>query len=332
MARYQGAANPRWIIATTFFLSGLFLGSLGSYLYFAVNVLSPVRIHPQGLAYRFINPLLASDVSSNTEGFSYDKTLEQKITGLIALQKSEEKIIDASVYFRDMEASSWFGINDEKVFAPQRLLKIPIMIAYFKLAEDNPSILTEKLVFVGPHVPQLYKPSKEPLVIGNEYTIDDLIRRMVQNGDEDAATMLFNTIDSKNIAEIFSELGIDTSSTTLIPNPITLKRYSLFWRILYNATYLNREYSEKALTILVDAPNDAGITGRLQKNILAANRYNTHEIEKGVYAFSDCSIIYFPQHPYLLCGVAEGHAVQNLDEFLGIMGETVYNEIAYKYQ
>jgi beta-lactamase class A len=49
-----------------------------------------------------------------------------------------------SIYYRDFKNGPWILINGEETFTPASLLKVPIMIALYKLAETNPAILTEE--------------------------------------------------------------------------------------------------------------------------------------------------------------------------------------------
>ena len=316
MARRNAFLGPQWIIVFTFFLSGIFLGGLGGYLYFAGSLSLGAKIHPAGgHSYNYINPLLAVDLYTEP-GLSYNKALEQKTIGLIAAAKSAGKVTSVSVYFRDIEPGFWFGIDDYRQFSPGKSLKIPIMISYFKLAQSNPDVLKENFVFTGPVTSRPFFPVREPLVVGQEYSVDELIRRMIVDYSDDAANLLFQNIDNKSLNEVYSDLGINFQEYDQnTPDFITLKQYGLFFRILYNATYLNREYSEKALSILVQAPEDVGLSADIPKELPIANRYGVRSPNVNEYELYDCSMIYYPQHPYLLCGIFRGNNEPELNNF-----------------
>ena len=42
-----------------------------------------------------------------------------------------------SFYYRDLNHGAWIGINENEKYTPSSLLKVTIMIAYFKEAESN---------------------------------------------------------------------------------------------------------------------------------------------------------------------------------------------------
>ena len=77
---------------------------------------------------------------------------------------------------------------------------------------------------------------------------------------------------------------------------ITAKRYSIFFRSLYNATFLEPEYSQNFLEILKNVPNDY-LKGGLPKDIQFLHKTGIR-IKDNVYA--DSGIVYIPSRPYIL--------------------------------
>lgn len=327
--------EPKWLLVIVFFIAGTFLGGLGLYLW--LNTSTPLlqRIHPRASRYLYINPLLAVDTSSSKQ-FSNDAALELELQGLVNQEERDQNISDAAVYYRDIEAGYWTGINETSVFSPGKLLKIPIMITYLKLAESDPSILEKEVTFTKDHAhgEDLFSPP-DSLVARQTYTVNDLIERMIVSGDSDAADLLFDTVDKGSLNEVFSDLGIEFREDKGTTDIIQLKFYSLFFRVLYNATYLNRESSEKALELLVRADNQLGIGAALPKDVEIANRFGGRSyVDHGTKYFEmhDCGIVYYPRHPYLLCSVARGRDIGHLEAFLKKLGERVYTETSYKYR
>lgn len=329
------APEPKWLLVIVFFIAGIFMGGLGSYLGLSTTAPFLQRIHSQSSRYRYINPLLGVDIP-NSKQFLKDATLELEMQGLINQAERNQHISDAAIYFRDIEAGYWVGINEASVFSPGKLLKIPIMITYFKLAESHPGILEKEIAFTErtPHNEELFFPS-DRLVIGQTYTVNDLIERMIVFGDDDAADLLFDNVDKSSLNEVFSDLGIQFREDKETNDVIPLKFYSLFFRVLYNATYLNRDLSEKALRLLVLADNSVGIAAALPNDLGTANRYGGRSyVNHGVKYFEmyDCGIIYHPGHPYLLCSVVRGPNIAYLKTFLKELGARVYTEMSYKYR
>lgn len=139
------------------------------------------RLHdPQ---YSFISPLLFCKPSDNKE-FEAFKPFEQQVRAIIKKKQAAGDVTKVSVYYRDLDRGRWFGIDENAEFAPASLFKIPIMIAYFKLAEANPKILDRQLVFSGNHsVPQTGIADSETIHLGQAYRTLDLIHRMIAYSD-----------------------------------------------------------------------------------------------------------------------------------------------------
>ena len=333
-ARSSKTLSPHWLLVAAFFASGVFIGGLALFLWLGVQSPAVFKIHPTQ-KYPYINPILAVDVFENRQ-FGQNHALELQVEGLINDHKRKGGITSATVYYRDIEPGIWFGVGADQKFSPGRLLKIPIMISYFKLAESNPEILNQRITFYGEaEVQPLLGTRQLPaLVRGHSYSVDELIQKMIVDTDNAAANTLFDTIDKQALGEVFSDLGIDFHEDKETQDFIALKLYSLFFRILYNSSYLNREYSERALEILIQGDNTIGLGANLPKSVPFANRWGVRTIRndgKSQVELYDCGIIFFPHHPYLMCATAIGGGLAPVQDFLKELGELVYNETKYRY-
>jgi beta-lactamase class A len=101
-----------------------------------------VRSNESG--YRFINPLLECE-NASFENRANLAELQNKLEERINEGKNKSEVRQVSVYFRDLNNGPWFGINENEKFSPASLIKVPVMIAYFKLAETNPEILDKQI-------------------------------------------------------------------------------------------------------------------------------------------------------------------------------------------
>jgi beta-lactamase class A len=93
------------------------------------------------LGYRYISPLLECADSNNL----YSHDLENKLNKIINNNIKKGKVSLVSLYYRDLNNGPWIGINENEEFSPASLLKVPLMIAYLKMTETEPSILKEKI-------------------------------------------------------------------------------------------------------------------------------------------------------------------------------------------
>jgi hypothetical protein len=93
------------------------------------------EIREQG--YTFINPLLEC---SQAEGAINRNMLSFRsdVLDLTEKQKSEGLASEIGVYFRDLNNGPWFGVDEKREFVPASLLKIPLMLNFYKIAETRP--------------------------------------------------------------------------------------------------------------------------------------------------------------------------------------------------
>lgn len=76
-------------------------------------------------------------------------SLKQDLVKYLDEQKQGGALQEAGVYFRDLEDGPHFGVNEYATFAAASLFKLPVVIQYLFLAEQDPSLLAERLVVPG---------------------------------------------------------------------------------------------------------------------------------------------------------------------------------------
>ncbi len=104
---------------------------------------SSVRVDSPSLKY--INPLLFVDNSK--EEFPEYNPLEKDIKDYIEKATKEDRAKNISVYFRDINTSGWLGVNKDDLYAPSSMLKVVVLLAYLKLAEKDPDIITKPIYY-----------------------------------------------------------------------------------------------------------------------------------------------------------------------------------------
>ncbi|HSX39929.1 MAG TPA: serine hydrolase [Candidatus Saccharimonadales bacterium] len=282
--------------------------------------------------YKFINPLLECD--SNIQNSLQIRDLEARLKDYINTKISNNNITFAAIYFRDLNNGPWLSINSSTRFSPASLLKVPLMIGYYKWSESDPSVLNKKLNDDVTDVQASYKnvefiPQKE-LQAGSDYTIDDLISRMIMYSDNVSTEVLTRNISDAKKFQTFVDMDVDTSM--LLSNPtgdtISVKDYASFFRILYNASYLNGTLSEKALQLLSKSTFMQGIVAGVPKDTVVAHKFGErfHE-DTGEKQLHDCGIVYAPKHPYLLCVMTKGNDYDLLSKSIAEISTIVYSKV-----
>ncbi len=281
--------------------------------------------------YQFINPLLECDSSS----ISQDKnlsSLKKNLEFIINQDINNGKITFASIYYRDLNNGPWFGINEKEYFSPASLIKVPVLIAYLKEAEDDHSVLDKKIVNNKSfdYSQQNIKP-ESMLEFNKEYTVDDLLNRMIIYSDNAAYELLIENIDNSKIFAVYKDLDVDISRAENDPNGniITVKDYSSFFRILFNASYLSQKMSEKALTILSQTQYSKGLVAGLPTDVKISHKFGERQYlpskEKQLH---DCGIVYLTKKPYLICVMSRSTDFDKSASFIQSVSKTVYDYLS----
>lgn len=260
----------------------------------------PIRENNAG--YSFIDPLLFYNVPDDVGQY---EPLESQVQGIIKGQASD---LTTSVYYRDLNSGRWFGIQENQKYTPASLLKVVIMMAYFKEAELTPSVLSQRITF-SPAVQSLMQtvPDEQntTLVLNGSYLASNLIDKMITNSDNGATYALLSKLDDSNLAQVFQDLGLQNPQVTGRDYTISAQDYASFFRVLYDATYLNLTMSERALALLSKTDFKDGIVAGVAKPIPVSHKYgeavSISGNQESTVDLHDCGIVYYPKHHYLIC-------------------------------
>jgi beta-lactamase class A len=105
----------------------------------------------------------------------------------------------------------WFGINEKETFSPASLMKLPVLLAYLKKAEQNPSFLEMQVIYKEDPRVASYKqniPPEKQLVPGNSYSLWDILQYMITYSDNHASLLLESMLSLEDLHHTFTDLGI----------------------------------------------------------------------------------------------------------------------------
>ncbi len=136
-------------------------------------------------------------------------------------------------------------------------------------------------------------------------------------------------IDPNVLSQVYTDLGIENPDNAPEGYLISAKTYSLFFRILYNATYLNRTLSERALDILSKATFKDGLVAGVPEGSTVAHKYGEHidsvDGQISDVELHDCGVIYATSKPYFLCVMTRGSKVEDLTKLIKDISKLVYD-------
>jgi beta-lactamase class A len=286
---------------------------------------------------KYIAPLLFCSESAP----SYeDKELTARLAKLISVRTSDGTIHSASVYVRTLNSGEWAAVNEDEKYSPASLMKVAEMLAYFKEAEADPGLLSKKIEYGGidkdANSLENFKPEKS-IQKGATYTIDDLISYMIQYSDNNAALVLHTLADKSAFSEIYSDLNLPVPPETNAGTAeyMSVKVFSRFFRVFYNATYLSPEFSEKAIKLLLKTKFPEGIAGGVPPGSEIASKFGERTILKPNQTVDhrelhECGIVYAENQPYLLCIMTKGDDLLKLSQVIREISSLVYKDIVEK--
>lgn len=311
--------------AAFLFLAGLGLGWVLRYYASVQTSLSrgaPIR---QGeSASGLINPLLGCEIGDQS-AFTEFKTMRQNLNIKTTELLADQRIKDVSIYLRTLKSGRWIGVNENTLYAPASMLKVLIMISYYKEAEQKPSLLEQKIVSTEDTTHPQNETGNLGLQRGRAYTVEDLIEKMIKDSDNDAMDLLIGHANQEVIKNTFTILGLPLLSDNKLDD-VSAKQYSLVFRTLYSASYLNDEYSEKALTLLTKTNFTQGIDDGVPPKVVVAHKFGVRQMN-GIQELHDCGIVYYPQHPYFLCVMTKGTDLVTQARALEKISAAAYSEI-----
>lgn len=290
------------------------------------------EVHQDKKMNKLINPLLGCEDAKFNQYTPYEEAITDRINKEIINQHPE---IIYSLYFRNLNNGPWFAINEKEEFYPASLLKVPTMMAYLKKSEKEPEIMNKEYVYAQEEIPmeQFVKPDQQ-LENGKVYTVEELIRRMIVNSDNGATTLLIKNMPKEDLDKTYTDLGLKTSLSNDTFTTLTTKNYATFFRILYNAAYLDQDKSEWVLELMVNSQFKDGLVAGVPKEILVSHKFGERmmpeEKEKPVQ-LHDCGIVYHLELPYVLCVMTKGKNFEQQAKAIADISKIVYEEIDKRY-
>jgi beta-lactamase class A len=280
--------------------------------------------------FPLLNPWLRCQPSDDLKKQDFT-AFRYELDEYVENKMSQANVQVIAVYFRDLENGPWFGIEEDALFSPASMLKLPLLMAYYKQAEYDPQLLEREIAIdPGFRMDSSLAPGKaiEP---GKTYTVDELLTHMIVDSDNTAFALLSSFLpnaypDDDILGETLAALGIAKSEGG--PSDfLTVKRYSSIYRALYNGSFLSKEMSQKALGLLSQTTYDRGLRAGIAEDIPIAHKFGIR-FQDETAQLHDCGIVYNPVTPYLLCIMTKGESEHLLTALIQEIAEKIDAEVS----
>ena len=324
--------HKRIIVIISIFVAFI-LGWFAKVYFSPKYTVTPVRLDSD--QYKFINPILFLRISKDLFSGEYS-SLNDSLNSEISQDASSGKADSVSVYFNDLNNGHWTGINEDDKYVPSSMLKVVALMSVLNYSESNPSFLSEKIYYSGPDdSTQYYKPNDN--LSPGYYSAQNLINAMIVNSDNGAAEALVNNSEiNEGFNNLYSEFRLPDATSTEIIDDTSPRAYSAVFRILYNGTSLSPNVDDQILSLLTKTNFTNGLVAGVPNNIQVAHKFGENtEADNNVvvgHELHDCGIVYYPNHPYLLCVMTRGKQFSDLESVISSVSKITYNFMQKKYK
>ncbi len=283
--------------------------------------------------YKFINPIVFLD--NDQRIYNEYNSLDKSLNSYIQSEENNKDVSSVSVYYRDLNTGHWAGINEDQTYEPSSMLKVLVLLSYLKHATNDPSILTQQLVYhKSTDDAQTYYKPVNSLVDGHSYMAEDLLQNMIISSDNGAMNTLVPNI-THDLSDAYKALELPTpplNVNIVNANFMSAKSYSRVFRTLYNGTYLPWNLSEQALELLSQTDFKNGINAGVPADMVVSHKFGEHTnlLASGTVdsrELHDCGIVYYPTNPYLICIMTKGQEFPKLEGVISNISKIIYNYV-----
>jgi beta-lactamase class A len=242
--------------------------------------------------------------------------------------KDQGIITSGSVYMRDFDKSDWMSVNELDRYIPGSILKVPVLMTYLLMEEENPGTLNKKVVYDQKFQTEIKQAIvSKAIEFGKSYSYRELLEYMIVYSDNNANLLLNRDLDFNKLIKIFNDLNIKAPDNNSAVYPMTARECSRFLEVLFNATYLNFRNSEYAMNLLTRTQFKDGIMkGIPESGLLIAHKFG--ESGNNInHQLHETAILYLNDKPYLLTIMTSGNDnvdLSKLAEVLQKVSNAVY--------
>lgn len=253
---------------------------------------------------------------------------------------NDKRIRGISVQYIDLRSGNEISINPDKRYIPASLMKIPLLIAVYKLEEEKPGSMKQNLPLyridddlinknLEENETYSYQPQKS-------YTLEDLTKIMISHSDNVATISIMEFLNQQSPGIIERvESDLNASIPTGVDNRaeiVYIDHFADMLKVLFTCTYLSEEHSLAALQLLSSSKYGQGFRKSVPGHIPIAHkfgvRFNVTELHPEFpVQLHQVAVIYQPAYPFVLSVMTKGSQIEPLRAALREIARVCYAEI-----
>jgi len=277
----------------------------------------------------YLDPDVSCDPTQTQVGVSRD--IRNAVDEQITAEKKAGHADTVSVYYQSLNSDQWFSLYNNLLYQPASLSKVPLMMWFYSLSENDPEILDRQLDYQDGTLGMAQHFDYGGVQPGNTYSVDQLIDSMIVKSDNNAAYALVSLLTPQDQLNLFADFDFRKSKTATTSSVdeyrLDVKSLATEYRMLYDASYLTPQDSEKALKLLSESKFKAGLEAGVPDGTVVAAKFGERQTSDGQEQIHDCGVVYAPAHPYILCVMTHGKDPDVLAGVIASISKIVYTKV-----
>lgn len=226
------------------------------------------------------------------------------------------------LYFEYLPSGTSIGINEKTEYFSASLIKVPVVMAYFRQKEESGLNIDQTTVQIQENEIDKEYGTLWKRGAGAKIEFQEAVKLALTESDNTALLVIANNVQQQYFEDVYQGLDIDYQEKDQRVM-ITPKQYSSILKALYLSSVLSKESSQAILTMMTKTNFSDKLVAGIPKDILVAHKTGVYE--KG-QIYQDCGIVYVPKRPYILCMVSRSNEF-TARERMKYISEQVYRFI-----
>lgn len=251
--------------------------------------------------------------------------------------KESGAVLHASVFVRDLEDGDWTEVDGQRAYSPASMNKMIWLVSLLVHEEREPGYIQREVMYPGrldPNAVQRVKPQVD-LKRGAAHPLWKLAEAMIVESDNDAMRVVQDSMPLRDVRPIFADLGFASMTGNAYEryvnfDRVTTRMMAHLLEVLYDASYLSLENSERALAMLNRVRFAGGTRKAAPPELKVAHKFGEYWSDGPfgpMFQFHDCGIVYFPRRPHVICVMTRGPKYESLTESVDELAQVAFDAV-----
>jgi beta-lactamase class A len=233
---------------------------------------------------------------------------------------------NVGVYFEYLPSGTSVGVNDQMEAKIASLVKIPVVMAAYKAAEDGKLDLNKTMTIdqedLDKSFGDLWKRGA-----GAKITVNEAIDLMLTKSDNTATRVLTDELPEFAIENVFDSLDLPKVREEGFA-VISPKSYTSILRSLYLSSYIQRGHSNLILDTLTRTDFSDKLPAGVPSEVPVAHKIGVYDQDSQHPIYSDCGVVYLSNRPYALCVMTKDLDENTSRQHMQLLSKMVYGYVA----